>query len=240
MTRPQPAKRKRRSEGVVVRHGRRCATRSGGACSCTPSFQAQVWSGRDRKTLRKTFATIGEARVWRQESQVALRKGTLRAPSATTLREVAEGWLAAAEAGVVRTRSGDAYKPSALRAHRQALECRVLPELGSRRLTAITTNMLQDLADQFAAGGLAPSSIRNTILPLRAIYRRALNRGEVAVNPTLKLALPAVRGRPDRIAHPHEAAALLAALPLVERALWATALYAGLRLGELQALAWDP
>src|ERR1022692_4652502 len=91
-TRPQSAKRKRRGEGVVVRHGRRGATRSGGACSCTPSFQAQVWSGRDRKTLHKTFATIGEARVWRQESQVALRKGTLRAPSATTLREVAEGW----------------------------------------------------------------------------------------------------------------------------------------------------
>ena len=31
---------------------------------------------------------------------------------------------------------------------------------------------------------------------------------------------------------------LLAALPLQDRALWATALYAGLRLGELQALRW--
>jgi integrase len=73
---------------------------------------------------------------------------------------------------------------------------------------------------------------------LRAIYRRAHSRGEVAINPTVKLALPAVRARRERIARPEQAAALIAGLPLSERALWATALYAGLRLGELQALDW--
>ena len=73
-------------------------------------------------------------------------------------------------------------------------------------------------------------------MPLRAIFRRAVSRGEVAVNPTTGLELPAVRGRRDRIASPEEAAALLAALPEEERPLWATALYAGLRRGELMAL----
>jgi integrase len=57
------------------------------------------------------------------------------------------------------------------------------------------------------------------------------------INPTAGLTLPAVRGRRDRIASPTEAAALLAALDNEhDRAVWATALYAGLRLGELQAL----
>src|SRR5436853_7348839 len=110
------AKGKRsRAEGIVPRHARRAQAPSGGRCSCTPSYQAQVWSPRDGKPIRKTFATLGEARAWRQESQVALRTGTLRAPSQTTLQEAAEDWLAAAAAGVIRTRSGDAYKPSALR-----------------------------------------------------------------------------------------------------------------------------
>ena len=72
-----------------------------------PTFQAQVWSPVDRRPIRKTFATISEAKAWRQESQVALRKGTLRAPSPITLTEAAEDWLGAAEIGVVRTRSGD-------------------------------------------------------------------------------------------------------------------------------------
>jgi integrase len=45
-----------------------------------------------------------------------------------------------------------------------------------------------------------------------------------------------VRGTRERIASPAEALALLAALPERDRVIWATALYAGLRLGELKAL----
>jgi len=61
----------------------------------------------------------------------------------------------------------------------------------------------------------------------------------VSLNPTAGLALPAVEGRRDRIASPAEAKALLAALDDVrDRALWATAFYAGLRCGELMALRW--
>jgi integrase len=48
--------------------------------------------------------------------------------------------------------------------------------------------------------------------------------------------LPAVEGRRDRIASPAEAEQLLAALPEPDRAVYATAMYAGLRLGELRAL----
>src|SRR5919201_1593007 len=126
---------------------------------------------------------------------VSSDEGFNAAPSPITLSEAAEEWLAAAEAGLVRTRSGDAYKPAAVRAYRQALRHRVLPRLGCKRLSAISRTMLQDLADELAANSLSASSIRNTILPLRAIYRRALTRGQVALNPTVKLALPAVRCR---------------------------------------------
>jgi integrase len=48
-----------------------------------------------------------------------------------------------------------------------------------------------------------------------------------------------VRGGRDRIADPDEAAALLAALPQEDRPRCATALYAGLRRGELMALHWE-
>ena len=51
--------------------------------------------------------------------------------------------------------------------------------------------------------------------------------------------MPAGTGSRERIASRAEASALIEALPLAERALWATALYAGLRRGELRALAWS-
>jgi integrase len=232
-------RRRSRYEGIVVRHARSCRSPEGERCSCRPSFQAQVWSVREQKTIRKTFRELSEARAWRQQSQIAVRNGLLRSPSQTTLNQAAAEWLEAAEAGLVRTRSGEAYKPSAVRAYRQALNHRALPNLGSKRLTTITHLMLQDFADQLSAKGPSPSSVRNTLLPLRAIFRRAHQRGQVAINPTHKLALPAVRGCRDRIAAPVELGPLLDALQPADRAIYATALYAGLRAGELQALDWD-
>jgi integrase len=56
------------------------------------------------------------------------------------------------------------------------------------------------------------------------------------MNPVDGVELPAVRGVRDRVAAPAEAAALLAVLDRADRVVWATAMYAGLRLGELQAL----
>src|SRR5690242_8996826 len=125
---PRPPAR-RRIEGVVVRHQRRCPAQLGGPsmCVCRPGFQAQVWSARDRKTIRKTFPSMTEALTWREQAKVSLHTGQLRAPSSTTLAEAAEEWVERAVAGVVRTRSGDPYKPAAIRAYRHALDCRILP-----------------------------------------------------------------------------------------------------------------
>ena len=53
-----------------------------------------------------------------------------RMPKRTTIRQAWEEWLSGAEAGTVRNRSGDPFKPSALRAYRGAMRLRVLPELG--------------------------------------------------------------------------------------------------------------
>jgi integrase len=141
--------------------------------------------------------------------------------------------------GKVRTRSGDLYKPSAIRSYERALRDRVLPELGAKRLGDVQRRDVQRLADDLLGEGLDPSTVRNVLMPLRVIYRRAIEDGDLAVNPTGHLRLPAVRGRRERIASPEEPKLLLAALPDRDRALWATALYAGLRRGELMALRWE-
>jgi hypothetical protein len=53
------------------------------------------------------------------------RRGTMRAPSATTLREVWETWLAVAGDGTIRNRSRDSYKPSVLRGYATSMRLRV-------------------------------------------------------------------------------------------------------------------
>ncbi|MDP9223038.1 MAG: site-specific integrase, partial [Actinomycetota bacterium] len=96
----------------------------------------------------------------------------------------------------------------------------------------------QDLADRLTGEGLAASTVQNTLDPLRVIFRRAIRRDVVAVDPTEHLELRRPKGQRDRIATPAEAVALLRALPDFERVLWATAFYTGLRRGELRALRW--
>jgi integrase len=198
-----------------------------------------VWSVRDQKKVRKTFPTLAAARAWRADTESGVRRGVVRAPVPTTLRQAADAWLEGAAAGTIRTRSGHPYKPSALRGYEAALRTRILPDLGGVKLADISRLDVQDLADRLLAEGLDPSTVRNTLMPIRAIYRRAISRGDLAVNPTTMLELPALRGRRERIASPSEAAELIAALPEGDRALWATALYAGLRRGELLALRWQ-
>lgn len=231
--------RKRLPEGISARHARGC-TAAGGRCNCEPTYQAQVYSPRERKRISKSFPRLDEAKAWRHDALVALRVGTLQpARRSLTLRQAADEWQLGAAAGVVRNRSGHPYKPSALRGYEQALRLRILPELGGAKLSEIRRADIQRFVNRMLGEGLDPSTIRNTLLPLRAIYRQAVSMDEVAVNPTTGLTLPAQGGRRERFASPGEAAQLLDALPASDRALWATAMYAGLRLGELQALRWE-
>ncbi len=76
-------------------------------------------------------------------------------------------------------------------------------------------------------------------MPLRTICRRALERDEIVVNPTTNVRIPVANGRRERVATPAEAERLLSSLAEDDRALWGTAIYAGLRRGELRALRWS-
>ena len=136
------------------------------------------------------------------------------------------------------TATGKPYKPSTARGYEQLLHAYVIPALGGWKLSELQRRDIQDFVDGLRSQGLSPSTIANILDPLRVIFRRAIRRDEVAVDPTENLDLPAIRGRRDRIEPPEKAHELLAALPDTERAFWAVALFCGLRRGELRGLQW--
>lgn len=220
--------------GLRQRHGLRC---KGARCSCP--WEAFAYSKADARKVRKTFPTRAAAKSWRDDKQSAAKRGELRAPVATTLGEAAEAFMAGAAEGSIPTSSGGRYKPATLRGYRVGLDKRVLPALGAKRLSDVHRRDVQTLVDGLTLEGLSASTVQNTLDPLRAIYRRAKKRDEITINPTEELELRRPDGRRDRIADPAEAAALIAAIPEGERALWACAFYAGLRRGELRALRWS-
>jgi integrase len=226
------------AKGIEERHARSCRSQTGGRCNCEPTYRPYVWNSHAQAQIRgRPTKSPAEAASWRRDALIAIRRGrAVDLTAARTLREAATEWFSGARDGSIRTRSGERYKPSAIRSYDRSLRLRVLDTLGGEPLGDIRRADLQELVERLGAQGLAESTIEATIIPVRAIFRRELERDRLKVNPTVGLSVPHSRRRRERIATPGEAAALLAALSDRDRAVWATALYAGLRRGELRAL----
>lgn len=195
-----------------------------------------MWHPAEGHPVRKTFHDIGEAKTWVRDARIAIRRGRQLVRTTPTLRQAGEAWLEQARAGVIRASNGYPYKPATVRAYERALRRRANPALGTEPLDQISRADLQELVDEVNAQGLAATTIETTLNVIRAIYRHEVGRDRITHNPTRGVALPSGGGRRERFATPAEAKALIAALPEDDRAIWATAFYAGLRRGELLAL----
>ena len=227
------------AEGIEVRHARSCASQTGKRCNCEPGYRVAAYDAISKRKVSKTFKTLGEARRWRAAAQTQAAKGVRLAGTAQTLVDAAEAFVSGIASGAIRAKAGERYKPSVVREYERSLRLHVLPTLGGVKLSKLQRRDVQRLVDELLASSADPSTIRNALKPLQVIYRRAIEDGDLAVNPCERLRLPAARGRRERIASPAEAAALIAAVRPEDRALWGCAFYAGLRRGELRALLWD-
>ena len=158
--------------GIVERHARTCPSRIGGECRrpCQPSYEAWAWDRREAKKIRKTFPTLAAAKAWRSDAVGDVRRGTLKAAPSITLREAAAAWLAGARDGSVRTRSGDVYKPAAIRGYERSLRLRILPELGPTRSATFAAPTCRTSRTHARAGARREHD-PNALMPLRVIYR---------------------------------------------------------------------
>jgi integrase len=221
--------------GISPRHQRGCPASGWQVCRCSPSYRAEVYDKRAKRKIRQTFPTLAAAKRWREDAKVEVRHKRLIASKRETFNQAGPSLIEGMEAGTIRDRSGKQYKASTRRTYQQDLDNHVLPEFGPERLDDITRSELQAWANTKLAEGYSPSKVRNMLLPVRVLYRERID--SIPVNPTVGLRLPVSEGMRDRIASPEEAVKLIGALPSTrDRAILATAFYAGLRSGELEAL----
>lgn len=228
------------AEGVRKRHTKGCRAEAGGRCDCNAGWEASVYMSRRKKRITRTFRSKGEAKSWRAE---ALRNvdQLLRQSSAEGSRiliQALRAYITGMQDGSIRPKRRKRYKPNTTRSYERALRVYIEPSgIASIKVGELRRRDLQDFADELHAAGLSGATISNVLNPIQAYYRRAIDRDELTYNPSERIDLPTGQSkRPKRIASREEAAALLAALDPVDRPVWATAFYAGLRRGELQAL----
>ena len=131
-------------------------------------------------------------------------------------------------------------KPSTAVRYRGLVETHMLPRIGHFRLTALTPTHV----DRMTAGMMAAGRTAMTANHARAVLRTALNdamrQGLVTQNAAALAAPRRFQTRPIEPMRPEEASAILAAFegdPL--EPVIATAIWTGMRMGELLALTWD-
>ncbi len=212
--------------GITVRSGAKGKT-----------YRAEVWDNARNKRMTKTFPSSAAAKSWRSAMVTKVKAGEAGAFDPTTVEQAAWCLLVAVRDGRALDRSGKPYKASVVRRWESVLQHRVLPEFGKCKLTELRPVHIQEFVDKMVSEGLASNTIKSALLPLRVIYRFAIRYERCANNPTQNLSIGSTETPRDRIADPQEAANLISVLPEPrDRALWATAVYAGLRRGELLAL----
>lgn len=191
-------------------------------CACPPKYRARQPGGG-----RKTFDSL--------EAAIESTKASSWLTVAGAMRPFGD----ALDAGIVDVR------PSVSKQYLSALRHNVVPHIGDVRLDRLNRATLTGLADRLVQRDASASTVRNAFIALRALHRWAWERGLAGERETL----PSVRlpnGDRDvrsRSMPPAEAAQRINILAhdgeYRASVVYALALWAGLRRGEIAALRWS-
>lgn len=244
-------------EGVEVRHATNCNKRrkaKSARCNCQPSYRAWVSDKKAGRVVRRPWVKDKSvAMTERSDLVAALASGTLRTEDIPLLDTFArEVFIPGILNGSILSEARMPYKGGTARSYRTALERRILtaPELKDKRLDQITRKDLIRVVERMIADKYAAWSIHNTINPLRALLRYAVHCEILPpdfTNPTKSLSIP--KGARRKVVHEatgkkgemvirgaSEVFRMIDVLPVDQRAMFATAAFAGLRRGELRGL----
>ncbi|MFN8108900.1 MAG: site-specific integrase [Thermoleophilia bacterium] len=190
----------------------------------------------DGKQRRRSARTLAEARALKAELNADVQRGEYREQSRVLFGDYARDW-----ASTYTGRTSRGIRPNTLRDYRDDLEQHVIPVLGGRRLSSIEPRHLKALTLKLAEQGKAPSTVRNIMAPVRALFATAVEEGVLRTNPCLGLRLPggqAAGARQPRALTEQELTRLMGEVPHQWRLLVGFLTQTGVRVGELTALCW--
>jgi integrase len=184
---------------------------------------------------KRAAATLAEARDLKATLTADVLRGEYRTLSRIRFADYAIEWVASYKG---RTASG--IRPETLSDYRFDLERDAIPFFGRMYLTAIEPRDLRRFAEMVAARGVAPSTIRNALAPVRVLFATAYEDGLIRTNPCAGLRIaqrsPNHPERQTKALSEDELRAFLDALPPDWRLFFEFLAHTGLRIGEAIAL----
>lgn len=190
-----------------------------------------AWADRGRPP--EGHFTKRTADVWLRDRLDQARRGTLPGMRSgdATFAEAAAEWLRFIEQDRER-------KPSTIRDYRSVLNAHLLPAFGDQKLESITVEDIESW--RTTLDGLSNRSKNKLLIQLHGIFRRAQRLYGLDANPLARVEKHPQRSSGDiEVLAPEEVWALVrAASSELDGAIFLTAAFTGLRMGELLALRW--
>jgi integrase len=218
--------------GVYRRHAASCSRK--GKCSC-PYVVVTRHRGKQVKTFHRTLELAREAKSDRT------RTGRQAPHSRRPFDEYAREWIAHFQG---RTRRG--FDEDTRKGYAAALEAHAIPHFGATQLRNIERKDVRALVTKLQRQGLSPRSIAAYLAPVRAMFSDAVDDGDMAANPAVKLAInakargdaPATEPERAKTMTRAELSAVLAAVPEQHRLIFEVMAGTGCRISEALGLEW--
>lgn len=204
-------------------------------------WEGRISTGFDPKTGKQKQRSVSgktQKEVAQKLRQLTAKvdQGTYQEPSKVTVGDWLDTWA-------------DEYlgnvKPMTVKNYREHIANHIKPELGSIRISSLTTTDIQKFYNSLGQPqgnkpGLAPKTIKCIHGILHKALQQAIAVGYLRANPTEACSLPRVERKEI---HPLDNEDIQKFLQAIRghryEALYITALFTGLRRGELCGLTWD-
>lgn len=193
------------------------------------------WFDASGKRRTKQFKKRKDADGYLVKVRRDLQLGVHVSDSASlTIKEASKLWLERCDDAGLERSTRDAY--------RQHVDLHIVPFIGARKLTQITTPTVHAFADELAKANRSGAMIKRVLRSLGAIFGEARRRGLAATNPVAdaRVRVPEKR-RSKRVIIPTKAELrkIIANAAGKHRAFIIAALFTGLRASELRGLRWN-
>ena len=133
-------------------------------------------------------------------------------------------------------------RPKTLKTYETNLKCYVLPRVGNKRVCDLNVNHVAAMISDLRKEGYRAATINGALAVLSGLMRTAVRRGFAAQNPVAQLdrgEKPKSEGRRMEILDTDEIRLVLTRASDTHRPILSTAIFTGLRMGELLSLTWD-
>jgi integrase len=193
-------------------------------------YEITFTDARGRQRWKVVPGGLREARLARAELTARTARGELVLPPRALVADIAAEWLAAQ----THLRAGT------LERYEAVLRRHIIPRFGQSQIAALREEDILSLIAALGSEGLAAATINKTVMVLGRVLAYAERRRLIARNPVRHLGRnerPRVMRHEMRILDREEVAALLRHSGQY-RPLFATAIFTGLRKGELLGLTW--